>query len=371
MEQEGFGMFNHDFDDGSGSNQGTTTTDEYGVHLPAYLSYLSLGFKVISTVIIVLMAGWVIITIRITRSLHKVHNIFVAYVMAIDAMYVSVLTLLSGAMTIGYFTGVGDFVSCNIRMFMTIYLGGIIFLTFLVMSLDKVIAITFPFKHHEFMKPRVVCGILVAKHLLLVAVHAKHLFVPISFAKVTQFGTCILLSDSTTHEIMITVVIPIFLACLITIFLDVFLTIKAYQIRKRIQEESKLSGGNSRDNDQLKALKKKEANIRKNLKPVITLLVVVMGNAIFGLSLPIFFIPPLLLDSSTILMYNNIVGYLIMPNIGYVNILLHPFAYALYFKQVREPMMRLLKTITCSCKCKSAAVAPQPRSNRINWLNPN
>ena len=371
MEQEDFGMLNQEYDDGSGNNQGTTTTDNYGVHLPAYLGYLSLGFKVISTVIIVLMAGWVIITIRITRSLHKVHNIFVAYLMVIDIMHVTTLALLSDAMMIGYFTGVGDFVSCNVLKFMHYYLGGIIFLTFLIMSLDKVIAITFPFKHHELMKPRVVCGILVAKHLFVVTVHAKHLFAPSSFAKVAQFGTCIPIHDSTILEIMITVVIPIFLACLITIFLDVFLTIKAYRICKRILEESKLSGGHSRDNDQLKALKKKEANIRKNLKPVITLLVVVMGNAIFGLLLPILFIPPLFLDPSEVLMYINIIGYLIIPNIGYVNILLHPFTYALYFKQVREPMMRLLKRITHPCKCKSAAVATQPRSNRINWLNPN
>ena len=131
------------------------------------------------------------------------------------------------------------------------------------------------------------------------------------------------------------------------------------------------AGGHSRDNNQLKVLKKKEANIRMNLKPVITLLVVVTGNAIFGLLFPVLFIPPVFLDSSKALMYINVVAYLITPNIGYVNILLHPFAYALYFKQVREPMMRLLKRITCPCKCKSAAIAPQPRSNRINWLNPN
>ena len=69
-------------------------------------------------------------------------------------------------------------------MFMYFYLGGIIFLTVLLMSLDKVIAITFPFKHHEFMKPQVVCGILVAKHLLVVVVYAKYLFAANSFAKV-------------------------------------------------------------------------------------------------------------------------------------------------------------------------------------------
>ena len=51
------------------------------------------------------MAGWVIVTIRI-KHLHKVHNIFVAYVMAMDIMLVVIFTLLSGIMMIGYSTGV-------------------------------------------------------------------------------------------------------------------------------------------------------------------------------------------------------------------------------------------------------------------------
>ena len=41
--------------DHSGSNQETTTTDADTVHLPAYLAYLSLGFKAISTMI---SNGW-------------------------------------------------------------------------------------------------------------------------------------------------------------------------------------------------------------------------------------------------------------------------------------------------------------------------
>ena len=54
--------------DHSRSNQETMmTTDDHGIHLPAWLAYLSLGFKVISKVIIVLMAGWVLITIKTTK----------------------------------------------------------------------------------------------------------------------------------------------------------------------------------------------------------------------------------------------------------------------------------------------------------------
>ena len=353
---------------GLGSGQETVTVDDLNVHLPAYLAYLSLGLKIVSVVIIIPMACWVILTIKTTKSLHKTHNIYVAYLMAIDVMTVFTSTLLSGAMMIGYFTGLGDFIGCNIFVFM-LYPTGIVVFTFLVMSIDKVIAITSPFKHQEIMKPRVVFGIIVVKHILAALIYVRNLFASGSYTKVAQFGTCTR-NDSGLLENLITVTMPMFLTCLITVFLDVYLTIKAYQIHKQIQEQSKLSGGHGRpDNDQVvKTLRKKEANIKKHLKPMITLLVVVMGNSFIGLLFPILFVSATLLESPAV--YESVVRYIITPNIGYITFLIHPFAYALYFKQVREPMMRLLKRITYPCKCKSATIAPQPQRNRINWLNP-
>ena len=155
-------------DDGSESGQGITKADDnQSVHLPAYLAYLSLGFKVITTVIIILMASWVIITIRTSRSLRKTHNIFVAHLMVLGIMQISTITLLSGAMVICYFTGVGDFISCSVFLFM-FYPSGVMYFTFLVMSIDNVIAITFPLRHSDIMKPRVVHGIIVAKHILAI-----------------------------------------------------------------------------------------------------------------------------------------------------------------------------------------------------------
>ena len=106
-------------------------------------------------------------------------------------------------------------------------------------------------------------------------------------------------------------------------------------------------------------MKKKETDIKKNKKPVITVLVVVIGNSFFGLLLPILFIPSGFLDSTTLYVHVSVVGCVISPNIGYAALLVDPFAYGLYFRQVREPMMRLLKRIICPCKFKSSAIAPQ------------
>ena len=352
--------------DYSGSIQKITTTDDHSVHLPAYLAYLSLGFKAISTVIIVLMAGWIIITIKTTRSLHKTHNIFVAHLMATDAISALMGLLLTGTMIIGYSTGMRDFIGCNVFKFL-LFPVVIINFTFLMISVDKVIAITFPLRYHDIMKPRVVLGIITTKWVLAIVLFTHNLFNPEGFTKVAKFGVC--RSEGALLETLMTFILPIFLACFFTALLNIYLTIKAYKIHKQIQEQSKLSGGHSKSNEQCISLKKKQTTIKKHLKPMITLLVVVSGTSSIGLLFPLLFIQTIFLESPEI--YEGVIRYVVGPNIGFLSLLFHPLVYGLYFKQVREPMMRLLKRIVYPCKCKSAAVAPQLQRNRITWLHPN
>ena len=365
MEEKDFDMLIHESGDGSGSNQFASTTDD--VHLPVFLAYLSLGYKIVTTLIVVLMAGWVIITIRNTRSLHNIHNIFIAHLMATDATTALISLMFTSTMMIGYFTGMGDFIGCHVFRFF-LFPVTVVYFTFVTISVDKVIAITFPLRYHEIMKPRVVLAIISIKWVVAVVLSIHNLFNPGGFSKGGQFGTCKSNSTGVVSSLMANV-LPIFFSCLLTVILNIYLTIKAYQIHKKIQEESKLSGGHSRDNDRLKALKKKEAIIKKHRKPMITLLVVVLGSTSIGLLFPLLFLLTVFLESG--ILYKEFMHHVIGSNLGFTSLLFHPFVYGLYFKQVREPMMRLLKRITCPCKCKSAAVAPQPQRNRINWLNPN
>ena len=103
------------------------------------------------------------------------------------------------------------------------------------------------------MKPRVVFGIIATKWVLAVVIFVHNLFNSNGFTQVAQFGICISKDGSLLNTLM-THIVLVFLACLLTVILNIYLTIKAYQIRKKIEEESKLSGGHSRANDQLNNL---------------------------------------------------------------------------------------------------------------------
>ena len=231
MEEEG--VFDEISGDHSGSDQGTNTIDDHGVHLPVCLAYLSLGFKVISTVIIVLMAGWVIVTIRTTRSLHNIHNIFVAYLMATDIIIALIGSLLTGMMIIGYFTGIGDFIGCNVFVFL-FFPTYVMYFTFLMIAVDKVIAVTFPLRYCEIMKPRVVFGIITTIWVLAIVTFTNDIFSPEdSFTKIAKLGACY--SNSKYLRLIIRT-LPVILASFLTAILNIYLTIKAYQVHKKIQE---------------------------------------------------------------------------------------------------------------------------------------
>ena len=73
-----------------------------------------MGFKVVITTMIFLMAGWVFVTIKTTRHLHRSCNIFVANLMIVNVVLAFLSTTISGIMTIGHAAGVGDFLSVSI-----------------------------------------------------------------------------------------------------------------------------------------------------------------------------------------------------------------------------------------------------------------
>ena len=174
---------------GSGITPGSTTPDHQGPNLPGYLPYLSLVFSWITTLIILMMAGWVVFTIKTTRKLHKPHNIFVAHLMITDIIIAVFNTIVTSIMMIGYATGLGDFINCRVFIFFFLILPVVVYITYLMISVNQLIAITFPYEYKKIMKHDVIIGSLTVAWLVAILLQI-HVFFHSGYIKIAQYGRC-------------------------------------------------------------------------------------------------------------------------------------------------------------------------------------
>ena len=340
---------------GSGITQENVHNDGPGPGflLPRYLIYLSLGFKWIATPLILLMSGWVLVTIKTTRSLHKPHNIFVANLMITSIIISLLATLQSSIMVIGHIAGLGDFVACNVYHFLTSP-GVEFYYTFLMISVDKMIAIVYPYKYRKIMTSYVVGYTIAASWILAIALSTPRLFSPGDYTKVAEYSAC-LSNGGSFLEALLLFTLPTLTSSLLAAIIDTYLAIKAFRIRKQIEKETRLSGATS---NEVKTLQQKKATIKKHLKPMMTLLIAVLGSTSTGMLFAALYFPARAMETATV--YKQFIELIFSTNVGYIVFLLQPFVYGLYYKQTRKPMMKLLNRIFPNCKFNTAVVAPQP-----------
>ena len=100
------------------NSDGRMTPTNKTARLTTSCTCLSLGFKFIATMAVILMSALVITTIKTTRSLHKPHIIFIANVMVADIVFTIEVFLSSAVMMIGYASGQGDLISYNLHLFL-------------------------------------------------------------------------------------------------------------------------------------------------------------------------------------------------------------------------------------------------------------
>ena len=321
---------------GSGTSQ---EIEHQSSVLPGYVAYLTLLFKLIATTVNLSFVSWVVFTIKVTRSLHKSHNIFLANLLISDMVITLSGTIMTGAVMISYQLGVEPPISCYalqlriLPFYVNIW-------SFVILAADKVIAVTSPFKHRRKMTPRFMCAVIGGTWLLAVIVTAyfiaKHAD---DVTYVPEFGVCIHEGNGFI-DLIVFALMPVLVTTIITVVLNIYLAMKAHQIQKQIDNETRLAGHNIQS-ENLKALKKKQRNIKRNRKPITTLLVVISGQALIDL----FFVPfhvlgRYFIDSQD---YHKFMNYVIFYNMDYVLQFYTLLVYGLYFKQVREPMMKHLK----------------------------
>jgi len=227
-------------------------------------------------------------------------------------------------------------------------------MTFALIAADKVIVITLPFKYKRIMLSCAVATIISGVWLLALVPIAGSIILNVNgVTDVPEFGACVFKGDAFTEHFLVNIM-PGIVDSILTITLNIYLAVMAYQIHKQIEKETRLSGGSSSQSERVTALKRKQHNMRQNLKPLITLLVVIFSNVLIILVFSVLH----MMGKNSSVFYQELVEYIIIPNGGYLIHLFNPLVYGWYFRQVREPMMKHLRRFMRMNKVN--VVAPQP-----------
>jgi len=110
-------------------------------------------------------------------------------------------------------------------------------------SHSKVIAISYPFKHKFIMSCCVVTALICISWLLAVAM-SIHILFATSGHEIPEYSICLVTGISFLKAIL-AYAVPIFIEAVVTTLLNIYLSIKAYQVRKQTQNETRLSSATS------------------------------------------------------------------------------------------------------------------------------
>ena len=348
-------------DEQSGS---TDTFRADDVDIPAYVDYLILVCRLAITAFIIFMGSLVISTILKTRSLHNVHNILIVNLMAADMVLIVVYSFQNIGMTVSYILGAQDPFRCDVFQF-SLFPVMVIMFTFIMLSVEKFIAIKYALRYKAIVTHRRVYRAIAASWVIALLFRLvgliRELIVGVEHVKLSRLGLC-LRNVGSFIDVIFSATIPIFLAFFITIILDIYLSIKAYQVYKRIQKEE----GEDRQDKLNKVL--------RQFKPLITLLVTILGSTTMAVIIAIVAIVIRFNDASVTSNKPSLFEQVMLPNLPYLDTSLHVVVYGLYFKKIRQPLCRRLKRIVRSLKFNKERNAISPgqawygRPTQAAWM---
>ena len=239
----------------------------------------------------------------------------------------------------------------------------VILYMFIMLSVEKFIAIKYALRYKAIVTHRRVYKVIVAGWViaLLFSFTAliHELIVGIEYDKLSRFGLC-LYKQSSFIGVLLNGVVPVFLAFSVTATLDVYLSVKAYQVYKRIQKE---------EGEDKQISKHQLSKLLRHLKPLITLLVTILGSTTIAVIFAISYNYSSITEGGS-----SFLEHVILPNLPYLDMSLHPLVYGVYFKKIRQPLCRRLKRMVRSLKFnkKTNSISPSQawygRSIQRAWM---
>ena len=342
------------------------------IELPIAVSYLILLFRILSTVFVTVIGIAVSVVVIKEKDQFKGRQVLLIVNLMVSGIVSAVnATIQSSIMIISYIAGVDDPIRCDI-LFVTLSTFHVNAFAFLVMGIDKFVAIAFPLRYISIVTDRLVYMMIFASWGISVITSVIRLFLDEKYKKSSRYGVCVPTQESFV-SLMINFIMPLFISLLVAFIVDIYSSVLAckrkYQLRQhhveRVQDTSLPQHAST---NRLRVLMENLGRVTgNNIKPIVAVLIALASNGLLGFLCPLLFVTVQTLETGET--YKFYVEHIVIPNVAYIFLIVYSLIFSLYFKNIRTPlwsmMKPLFKMICPSCVRRCCPLKSLGRRSRI------
>ena len=350
-------------DDLSNSTGAMNTTsndvnDDDIIELPIVFSYLILLFRIFSMVFVTVINVAVSVVVIKKKDQFKGHHVLLIVNLMVSGIVSAVnATVQSSIMIISYIAGMDDPIRCDV-LFATLSTFHVNALAFLMLGIDKFIAIAFPLRYISIIYVYIMIS---ASWGIPVITSIIRFFTSESFKKSSRYGVCVPTEESFA-SLMANFIAPLFLS-----ILGAF-TVLACKLNKSLRQhdvEGLQDTSPPQHNSGSRLLNEITEN---NVKPRVAVLIALTSSFFLG------FVFPLLYDIvqavETNATFKFFVEHFVIPNAAYIFLITYSLIFTLYSKIIRVPLWGmikpLLKMICPSCVRRCCHLKSATQRNQIS-----
>jgi len=356
---------------------------------PIFVSYLILSFRIISTIYITIIG--IAVTVTVIKEKHNIKGrqiLLIINLMVSGILSAVNATVQSSIMIVSYIAGMNDPIRCDI-LFITLFTFQVNAFAFLLLSIDKFVAITTPLRYNSIITNWTACIMIIVSWTLSIIISLVRMIMKETYRKSSQYGVCIPNPES-FGSVMINFIAPIFVSFLVALIIDIYLSVLACKLNKRLHHHSEeglqqstlpqrsIAGASNFT----KLLQRIDRITGYNVKPIVAVLIGLSSNSLLGFVCPILFATVGRQENRGT--YKFLVEHVIIPNTAYCFLIVYSLIYSLYFRNIREPMCMMFKQWfrlicpLCVRRClkfhfrngrKRNQIVPTPSSTTVSSTN--
>ena len=327
------------------------------IELPIVFSYLILLFRIFSTVFVTVIDIAVSVVVVKEKDQFKGRHVLLIVNLMVSGIVSAVnATIQSSIMIISYIAGMDDPIRCDV-LFATLSTFHVNGFAFLMLGIDKFIALVFPLRYNSIVTNGIVYIMIFVSWGISVITSVVRFFVNKKYKKSSRYGVCVPTQESFA-SLMINFIMPIFFSLLLAFIIDIYSSVLAckrnYQRRQhdveRVRDNSLPQCSST---NRLARLKENLDRITgNNVKAIVAVLIALASNGLLGFLSPLLFVSAQSLETGQGETYKFYVEHIFIPNIAYIFLITYSLIFSLYFKIIRTPLWKLMKRL-CKKICPS------------------